>query len=391
MNYPMNRKMTFLMAAAAGAAVANIYFNQPMLAMIQKELPGRMTGIVPTATQIGYTLGLLFLVPLGDVLDRKRLIVAQFALLAAALAGTAMAPSGWALAFASVAIGIAASVAQQIIPLAAHLAPSHRRGSVVGSVMAGLLCGILLSRTIAGFVALHGGWREMFWIGVPVALLASLGMAVHLPSTPPSTQTPYRELLRSLLNLYSEHKALRVSVITQGLLFASFSVFWTVLAYHLQEPRFGFGSDIVGLFGIVGAVGVLAAPIAGKVADKRGPRPVIIFGAALSIVAWIVFGVWNSVAGLIAGIILLDFGIQSALVAHQTIVFAIQPEARGRLNTIFMSGMFLGGALGSAAAIQAWSLGGWLAVTSLGAILGTLAGILALLAGSLTGRIINAK
>jgi predicted MFS family arabinose efflux permease len=365
----IGRGLTFAMAAAAGVGVANIYYNQPMLGIMERDLPGGATSLVPTATQLGYAAGLFLLVPLGDLVERRRLIVMQFVGLAAALALAAVAPGAILVVAASLLVGVLATVAQQIVPYAAHLATPARRGATVGTVMAGLLCGILLSRTLAGFVATHAGWREMFWLGVPMALVAGAVMALRLPRSVPDADLSYAGLIRSLGGLWRTFAALRRAAITQALLFAAFSVFWTMLALHLQEPRFGLGADVAGLFGIVGAVGVLAAPVAGRIADRRGPQPVIVLGAGLTLAAWAVFGLWGSIAGLVVGVILLDFGVQSALVSNQHVIYALRPEARARLNTIFMGIMFLGGAAGSAAAMLAWRGGGWRGVTMLGATL----------------------
>lgn len=374
--FVLGRGRTFAMAAAAGLAIASIYYNQPMLDVIEQELVDRVAGAVPTATQLGYAAGLFLLVPLGDLVERKRLIVLQFSLLAIALALAALAPNGLTLVAASLAVGLLATVAQQIVPLAAHLAAPPQRGATVGTVMAGLLTGILLSRTLAGFVAAHAGWRTMFWLSVPLALAGGGLMAVVLPRSRPDSLLNYPKLLHSIWHLWRSFPTLRLAALTQSALFAAFIVFWTVLAFRLAEPRFGFGAEVAGLFGLVGAIGILAAPLAGRFADRRGPSRAVILGVGVTVAAWLVFGLWSSLAGLVAGVVLLDLGIQMALVSNQHIVFALQPDARARLNTVLMGTMFLGGALGSALGTLAWQMGAWPLVSALGTGFSLLAAIL---------------
>ncbi len=372
--------LTFAMAAAAGLAVANIYYNQPMLGILQADLPGPLTAFVPTATQLGYAIGLFALVPLGDLVERRRLIIIQFMVLAATLVAAALAPSAIVLLLASLLLGMASTVAQQIVPFAAQLAHPLKRGAVVGSVMSGVLCGILLSRTLSGFVAAHYGWRAMFWLGAPMAMAAGGVMALALPRSVPAASHCYVRLLGSMLHLWRTFAELRLAAITQALLFAAFTTFWTVLALRLQAPTFGLDAQAAGLFGIVGAIGILAAPMAGRMADRRGPHAVILAGTLLTLIAWLVLGLWTSLIGIVVGCIVLDFAVQSVLVSNQHLVYALMPEARARLNTLFMGSMFLGGAVGAAVSTQVWSAGGWLAVSLLGGLLALAAAAIQLLA-----------
>jgi predicted MFS family arabinose efflux permease len=365
---PPSRSALFAMAAASGIGVANIYYNQPMMAVILRDFPGAAAQAIPTATQIGYAAGLFLLLPLGDLMERRRLIGGQFLLLALALTATALTASAAGLVAASFFVGMTATVAQQIVPYAAIMAKPDRRGAAIGTVMSGLLCGILLSRTLAGLVAAHLGWRSMFWIGVPLAVIGGGLMAAMLPKSRADAGIGYGMALVSLVRLWREEKALRLSTLTQGLLFASFSALWTILALRLEEPIFRFGADVAGLFGIVGVCGVLAAPLAGRIADRRGPHAVILAGAAVALLSWAAFG-WNALAGLIAGVVLLDFGMQGAMISNQHVIYALRPQAQSRLNTIYMTGIFIGGAIGSAGAMTAYARGGWSAVCLFGAAL----------------------
>ena len=296
--------MTLVMAVACGVAAANIYYNQPMLGIMEAAFPGQVTviGLVPTATQLGFAAGLVLLVPLGDRFERRRLILIQLAALTLSLAAAALAPDAWSLVVASALVGGTSSVTQQIVPFAAELAEPSRRGATIGLVMSGLLCGILLGAPLPAF-----GWRAMFWLGLLLAVAVGLLLAAVLPRSRPKTQEGYGALLKSLAILWREEPELRRATIIQGCLFSSFSALWTVLALQL-DARYHLSAEIAGLFGIIGAVGVLFAPIAGKIADRRGPRTVIGLGSVIMLTSWVVFEVWGMIAGLIVGVILLDFG-----------------------------------------------------------------------------------
>ncbi len=373
--------LVFAMALSCGLAVANIYYNQPMLAVMAQDFPGQSAiPLIAMLTQLGYAAGLLLLVPLGDVVERRWLILGQFVLIALTSTMAAMATGATMLMLASVLLGIGATAAQQIVPVAATLADPARRGAVVGSVMSGLLGGILLSRTLAGLVTAYGSWRAMFWCGVPLALLGGLLMARMIPLGLPRSTLSYPRLLASLIGLWREEPALRRATLTQALLFASFSAFWTVLAFYLADPAYGLGAEVAGLFGVIGVAGVVAAPLAGRMADRRGARSVVLMSALLVVLAWILFETWLSLVGLALGVILLDLGVQSALVAHQQLIYGLRAEARGRINTLFMTGMFLGGTLGSSLAMLAWQQGGWVDVGWAGLAL-ALTACLAALAG----------
>jgi predicted MFS family arabinose efflux permease len=370
----IGRATTLVMAIACGVAAATVYCNQPMLGIMAAAFPGRASviGLVPMATQLGFAVGLLLLVPLGDCIERRRLILLQLTALGLSLGAAALAPGAWTLVAISVLVGIASSVAQQIVPFAAELAEPSRRGATIGTVMSGLLCGMLLGRVVAGAVAEHYGWRQMYWIALVLVITTGCLLAATLPQSRPKTQASYSGLLKSVVTLWCDEPALRRATIIQGCLFGSFSSFWTILALQL-DARYQLGAETAGLFGVVGMVGILFAPVAGRIADRRGPHAVIGLGSLIMVASWIIFGTWGTVAALIVGVILLDFGEQGALVSNQYVIYALRPEARNRLNTIFMGGMFVGGAVGAGGASLAWGVSGWTAVCFFGVTLAAIA------------------
>lgn len=374
----MPTSLVAVLAAAAGVLVANIYYNQPMLGLLAAHfaVDGATIGTIPVLTQIGYALGLAFLTPLGDRLERKRLILVLTVALVLALLAITVAPTLTLVSAASLLVGLLASVTQLVVPLAAQLAPPSKRGKSVGTVMMGLLLGILLARTLSGFVADLFGWQASFALAaILTAAMAGL-VAWRLPRIEPTTRLGYPQLLRSLGDLFLTHSILRRSALIQSLLFGVFSAFWSVLALKLEAPPLHLGSSVAGLFGVVGAAGALMAPLAGRVADRRGPSFLVMVGAALTGLAFVPMGLWGeSVIGLVIGVLIMDVGLQACMVSNQTRVYALDAAARSRINTVYMTLMFGGGALGSFLGSWTWGHWGWSGVCVLGLAMGLAAAL----------------
>ncbi|TAL96579.1 MAG: MFS transporter [Paraburkholderia sp.] len=370
------RGLLLLLATIAGVAVANIYYNQPLLDDFRQSFPHSASwiGAVPAVTQLGYALGMLLLAPLGDRFDRRFLILLQTAGMCVSLLVAGTASSLTVLIVASLAIGVLATIAQQAVPFAAELAPPSARGHAVGTVMSGLLLGILLARTAAGFIAEYFGWRAVFFASIVALLGLSVVIVTRLPHSKPTSTLGYGKLLASMWHLSVEHRGLREASLTGAALFGAFSIFWSVLSLLLAGPPFHLGPQAAGLFGIVGAAGALAAPLAGKFSDRRGPRSIITFAIGLVAVSFVIFGVSGaSIAGLVAGVIVLDIGVQAAQISNQSRIYALKPEARSRVNTVYMVCYFIGGAAGSAIGALAWHAFGWIGVSVAGLLCAALA------------------
>lgn len=363
---PLRGSTIAVLAVIAGVAVANLYFCQPILTLIDRSFPGTGT-VVPTLTFAGYAFGILLLVPLGDRVARRKLIASELLLLALASLTVALAPNAVTLLTASAAIGVFATAAQQAVPLAAELAPDAARGRVIGLVMTGLLLGILLARTVSGVVGAAFGWRPVFGAASAIAAVLSI-VAWRLPGNAPARPLGYGALLASLAGLIRRHRGLRVASLQQALLFGAFSMFWVTLVLLLEEPYYGLGAREAGLFGILGAAGALVPPLAGRVADRYGAPVVALVGTTLVLIGFGLFGLFGerSLYGLGAGVLVMDVGIQMTLIANQTRIYALDSAARGRLNTVFVTGIFIGGTAGSLAGVWAWSSGGWPAVCGAG-------------------------
>lgn len=369
--------LVFTLAAGAGLSVASIYYSQPMLDIISKQFNVGVgaVGMVPMLTQAGYALGILLLAPLGDRHDRRTIILIKGLLLMAALLLCGFSGGLSALLVASFATGLTATVAQDIVPASAALAPERSRGKTVGTVMTGLLVGILLSRVVSGVVAEYFGWRTMYMIAALAVLFISLALWRVLPRFTPGTSVSYPRLLLSLVHLWRQHQTLRRAALAQGLLSVGFSAFWSTLAIMLSE-RFHFDSAVAGTFGLAGAAGALAAPLAGSVADRIGPARVTQVGAALVTVSFALMfllpllPIPAQLALIIISTVGFDLGVQATLVAHQTLVYGLAPEARSRLNALLFTVVFIGMASGAALGSLALAQWGWNGVVALSTLAG---------------------
>ncbi|WP_321814548.1 MULTISPECIES: MFS transporter [unclassified Paraburkholderia] len=370
------RGLLLLLATIAGISVANIYYNQPLLDDFRKAFPSGAAwiGAVPASTQLGYAAGMLLLAPLGDRFDRRRIILLQIGLLCLALLAATFAPTLPVLIGASLAIGVLSTIAQQAVPFSAELAPPEARGHAVGTVMSGLLLGILLARTAAGFVGQYFGWRAVFGASIIALLLLAVVIVKKLPKSKPTSTLSYGKLIGSMWHLVVELRGLREASATGACLFAAFSLFWPVLTLLLAGEPFHLGPQVAGLFGIVGAAGALAAPWAGRSADKRGPRAVITLSIALIAIAFVIFAFsGKSLIGLVIGVVVLDVGVQAAQISNQSRIYALRPEARSRVNTVFMVCYFIGGATGSAVGAATWHAFGWVGMCVAGLAFSALA------------------
>lgn len=354
------------MAACTGLIVANLYYCQPLIVLISKEFNVTETnaGTIAYLTQAGYAIGLFFMVPLGDKIERKKQILITTFASVIALIIAATSKSFLVLEIASFLIGATSIVPQLILPLAASLSQPEKRGKVVGTIMSGLLVGILLSRTLSGFIGEIWGWRSMFWIAAGICLLLFFIIQKQFPYNKPDFEGSYGKLIQSLFTLIKTQPLLREATLINMLCFAQFGAFWTTMVLLLSEQPFSFSTAAIGLFGIIGASGALAAPLVGKLGDKGNSRVAVGYGCLLMLTSFIVFYFSaSSIAGIIFGIVLIDIGLQGVHISNQTRVYSILPEARNRMNTVYMSFSFLGTALGSAFGLLLWKMGEWHAVT----------------------------
>lgn len=358
------------MAFAAGAVVANLYYNQPLLTEIGATFRAseELLGLVPTMPPVGYALGILFLLPIGDSHERRRWIVGLTGLVGLLLVGVGLSPSlPWFLV-ASTLMGAATVVPQMLVPFAATLAPPESRGRIIGSVMSGLLIGILLSRTVAGFVGEALGWRSVYLLAAGAMFLLAILLRAWLPEQRPEAPLPYAALLRSMLVIFREEPVVRRHAYLGAISFGAFAGFWATLALHLQDLSPAYGPRVAGMYGVVGVVGALAAPLVGRYADRRPNLGIHLFAITLLVASFSYLGFFGrSLLHIAIAVIFLDLAAQSNHIANQTRVYAQRPEARSRLNSLYMFGCFVGSSAGTYLASFAWAQWGWTGVCAVGA------------------------
>ncbi len=368
---PLSPALVRLLAVACGAAVANLYYAQPLLDTIARAfgVSSGTAGLIVTASQIGYAVGLVLVVPLGDLVHRRKLVCRLLLLTALGLAVTAAAPSIAVLALGLALVGTTSVVAQVLVPLASELAPEDDRGRVVGVVMSGLLIGILLARTVSGLIAAVGGWRSVYAVGAALMLALTVALWRALPDTAPPSTLPYRRLLGSIGLLVRDRSVLRRRMGYGAMGMASFSALWTTLTFLLVSEPYGYSDAVVGLFGLAGLVGAGSARFAGRLADDGREHAATGLFLMIVLVGWgaLAFG-GSSLVAVLVGIVLLDLGVQGQHILNQSTIYAAAPEARSRVTTAYMGHNFLWGAAGSAAGALAFAAGGWDGVCALGGL-----------------------
>lgn len=350
------------MAFCTGLIVANIYYCQPLVILVAQEfkVTESHAGMITYLTQAGYALGLFLVVPLGDMFERRKQILIITGLAVASLLAAATSHSFLLLQIASVLIGASSVVPQLILPMAANLSSDEKRGETIGIITSGLLIGILASRSISGSVGFLWGWRTMYFIAAGICALLMVLMAKRFPLSLPSFKGTYRELMASMWHYVKTEPVLREASMINFLAFGVLSAFWTTMVLFLANPPFNFQTMQIGLFGIAGAAGALAAPLVGKLSSGHNPRRNILIGLILQVISIVAFYFTGSHLYLfIIGIILIDIGQQAIHVTNQTRIYALVPEARNRLNTVFMSVSFVGAAAGSAIGLWLWDKGQW--------------------------------
>lgn len=360
--------LLYLLSISAGLVVANLYYSQPLLHDIAVDLKitDSQVSNVALATQIGYALGLLLIIPLGDKVSNMKIIKLNFLVLVISLLGAALSNSLFFLVMCSFLVGFTSTLPQLFVPMVAQLSDEKGRGRAIGIVMSGLLIGILGSRVLSGLVGEYFGWRTVFYGAAAIMVMLFILLNAKLPVLQPNFKESYSKLMKSIWFYFKTEPTVRLATVRGALAFGSLSAFWTTLVF-LMEDSFNYGSAIAGGFGLFGIAGALGATYVGKLNSRVSKHILIISGAVLLIISWLIFLFSaHSLVGLVIGVVLIDLGVQAVHITNQNIIFSKNPEARNRVNTIYMVGFFLGGSLGTVLGSFAWSSFGWTGVSVLG-------------------------
>ncbi len=374
-NKGIPKTLLLLITFSTAFSVANIYYSQPLLEMIKLEfnISEVLVNGITMSAQIGYALGLFFIIPLGDMFNRRKIILINFSIITVSLLVIALSNNIYIILFASLIMGFSSVTPQIFIPLVSQYSTPENKGKNIGIVVSGLLIGILSSRVISGLIGSLLGWRSMFYLAAIIMLLFCTLIYYHFPSTTINFRGKYKELMNSLLSIIKEEPKLMLAATKSGLAFGSFLALWAMLAFKMAQAPFYAGGSTVGLLGLCGIVGALSASWLGKYVKQIGLFRINFIGVLLMITAWIImYKYQDTYLGIILGIILLDIGMQCIQLGNQTSIFILRPKALNRMNTIFMTCYFIGGALGTFLAGLAWSKAEWTGVVMIGLMLTSL-------------------
>ncbi|UZR98519.1 MFS transporter [Chondrinema litorale] len=371
----LSKGLLFIMTVTTGLVVANIYYNQPLLGLMANTYGVSELNIssIPMFTQVGYALGLFLIVPLGDKLKRKKLVLIDFIFIIISLLAAAVSSTPLQLKIASLFIGLTSVVPQIMVPMAAQLASNEKRGAAIGTIMTGLFIGILGSRTLSGLIGSYLNWQAVYLIAAGIMVILFFFLIKFLPELNPDFQGNYLSLLKSIVKQFQNQPKLRVASIRGLINFSGFSIFWTTLVFLLQESPFYMGSDVTGGIGLVGIAGAITASVVGSLNDKVSKNKLIFSASGVTILSWVILGFSSaSLMGIIIGAFLLDVGVQSIHITNQTIIFDGNPDSRNRINTVYMTMYFIGGALGTLIGGSVWHYFKWQGISIAGFVIGLL-------------------
>lgn len=371
-NQGIPSELLWTLAIIGGASVANLYYNQPLLNRISQNLniSEFSANLIAMFTQAGYALGLLFIIPLGDLYRRKNIIITNFSILVISLLTIALSPNIYLILGASLLTGICSITPQIFLPITAQFSTPETKGRNVGIILSGLLIGVLASRVVSGIVGEYLGWRVIFFIAAGLMIVSLLITIKSLPEMPSSFQGSYKELMKSLLSIVKQYPQLRISSLRAALSFGSFLGMWSSLAFKMSQAPFYAGNNIIGLLGLCGIAGAITASLAGKYINKVGVKAFNSIGSSVMILAWIILYIGeNSYGGIITGIILIDIGMQCIQLSNQANILVLCPQASNRVNTIYMTTFFIGGSLGTFLAGLSWQHQQWTGVVTAGILL----------------------